>query len=63
MYKLVAGRTIIKDGKELCYLNRTEGENSTFNMTPCECDAMAHFLEAMLNTVNFKTYYKKYMKK
>lgn len=55
-------RTILKNEKELFYIARVKQENSRFNMTPCECDAMSYFILDALNNGDFDQYYKEYMK-
>jgi len=62
MYKKI-GRMITKGNKELFYIQRVKKPNSIYDMSPCECDAMAYFILDALNNGNFKKYYNDYMKK
>jgi len=57
------GRMILKDGKELFYIQRVNKGNNCYDMTPCECDAMSYFILEVLNKGNFEAYYKEYMEK
>ena len=61
MYKLFAGRTIIKGGKDLFYISRSNDGHNNFNISPTKADAMAHFIIDALNKGDFDAYYKKYM--
>lgn len=56
------GRVFYYNEKEMFSIKRQELENTCYNMTPCQCDAMGYFILEALQNKDFEKYYDNYMK-